>query len=486
MTRRVLLFAMVLPLWSAWMSGVANGQLVHQWTFNGTMQDSVGTAHGDVFQGAQIVGGRLSLDGANDFFRTAAIGGSGITNKTLVSWVSLNTLGQAGGSALSLESAGGSVFDGIVYGERTANQWMAGSDFWNRSNGVNNGGAAETVTNPGQVMMAITYQGDNIAIYRNGALYASYNDPSQATFTSTANALFGTRHTGGGGAPLNAAIDEARIYNTVLTAGDIASLYTAGPSTAQAALPNPLHRWSFNDGTASDSIGTAHGTLNNGASIAGGQLQLDGINDYVRTSAINSNIGPKTLVAWTTLANLSQQSGGVLTLENPTGADTFDSIVYGERTAGQWMNGSNGFSRTPLVNNGGPIETSLEETMIAISYHNSGQLDIYRDGDLYATYMTGSPVNYPGGIADVLLGLRHEDIAGGAGTALGNDQFFAGFINEARIYGTDLTQDQIRQLFALGPNAIQPQAVPEPASFAVWSAIASLVGLCALVARRRK
>ena len=42
------------------------------------MRDSVGAAHGDVFNGTQIVGGRLSLDGANDFFRTAAIGGGTI------------------------------------------------------------------------------------------------------------------------------------------------------------------------------------------------------------------------------------------------------------------------------------------------------------------------------------------------------------------------------------------------------------------------
>jgi hypothetical protein len=242
-----------------------------------------------------------------------------------------------------------------------------------------------------------------------------------------------------------------------------------------------VHRWSFNDGTANDSIGTANGTLFNGATVTGGRLSLDGINDYVRTSTINNSIAAKTLVAWVTPNNLAQRSGGVLTLENPTGADTFDSIVYGEGVAGQWMNGSNGFTRSNGGANGGAVETSLEETMIAIAYHNSGQLDIYRNGDLYATYMTGSPVNYPGGIADVLFGLRHEDTSGAAGSILGNDPFWAGFLNEARIYGVDLTQDQIRQLYAYGPNALQ---APEPATVGMWSLMA--VAVFFFVRRRQR
>ena len=42
--------------------------------------------------------------------------------------------------------------------------------------------------------------------------------------------------------------------------------------SAEAAL---THRYSFNDGTANDSVGTAHGTLiGTNGSIAGGQLVL--------------------------------------------------------------------------------------------------------------------------------------------------------------------------------------------------------------------
>ena len=54
----------------------------------------------------------------------------------------------------------------------------------------------------------------------------------------------------------------------------------------------------------------------------------------MRTSTVGETITAKTLVAWVSLANLTQQAGGVLTLENPSSAggdsEKFDSIVYAE------------------------------------------------------------------------------------------------------------------------------------------------------------
>ncbi len=211
-------------------------------------------------------------------------------------------------------------------------------------------------------------------------------------------------------------------------------------------------------------------------------LQLDGINDYVRTAAIDNTISAKTLVAWLTLDNLTQQAGSALTLENPTGGDVFDGIVFGERTPGQWMNGSNGFARTP-VDNGGATETSTGEVMMAIVQEADGTISIYREGDLYATYAATGPIDYTGGVADVLLGLRHEDIAGGSGTVGGADQFLAGLIDEARIYGTALSEEDIALLFQLGPNALQ--AVPEPSSLLAWLAVFG-VCLAAIRFRRRR
>mgnify|MGYP006310022473 CR=1 FL=1 len=51
--------------------------------------------------------------------------------KTLITWVTLETLEQGGGSVLTLQR--GNQFDAIVYGEHEPYRWMAGSDFYRRT-----------------------------------------------------------------------------------------------------------------------------------------------------------------------------------------------------------------------------------------------------------------------------------------------------------------------------------------------------------------
>jgi hypothetical protein len=66
-------------------------------------------------------------------------------------------------------------------------------------------------------------------------LYGSFTKGSLQTYPTTAEFIFGPRHTGGGGAPLNAYINEARVYDTALTATEIAALVPE-PASAGIAL----------------------------------------------------------------------------------------------------------------------------------------------------------------------------------------------------------------------------------------------------------
>lgn len=241
--RHTLLLALLiisLQAFSAPAFAVLLPEPVHRWSFTGNTLDTgtVGGATGTLNNGAAIVGNRLSLDGVNDYMLTSGIT-SPITTKTLVSWVSLSTLSQGAGSALTLQYTGGSQFDGIIYAERTANQWMNGSNGFSRSNGANNGGLLETVTNPGEVMMAITYSSPSLlSIYRNGLLYATYNPGSLLAHPGTSEALFGYRHATIG-PPLGGFINEGRIYDSALSAAEIQALYLIGPDLTQAPIPAP-------------------------------------------------------------------------------------------------------------------------------------------------------------------------------------------------------------------------------------------------------
>ncbi|MCA9262072.1 MAG: hypothetical protein KDA61_22800, partial [Planctomycetales bacterium] len=175
-------------------------QPVHQWTFNGDTQDSIGSADGLPFGGAVVSEGRLHLDGVDDYVLTAPIDQT-LTERTLVAWVSLDNLTQAAGSAISIQRGRGqgeSGFDGVIYGEFTAGQWANGSDFARRSVS-DNGGELEAVSSESvDIMMAIAYGlDDSITIYRNGQVYARADKGTLQTYAGgVADVIFGRRHDG--------------------------------------------------------------------------------------------------------------------------------------------------------------------------------------------------------------------------------------------------------------------------------------------------
>jgi hypothetical protein len=158
--------------------------------------------------------------------------GPAITEKTLMAWVRMDSLGTFGGSALTLEiddpDVGDNKFDGIVYGELSPRKWMAGSDFYARTESAPQQGWWEDAGPETTVQMAITYRLDGaISIYRDGELYSAYQKGDPQTFGLDPTAvLFGRRHTWNGlQMPyLTVRIDEARIYDSALSQGDIRAM----------------------------------------------------------------------------------------------------------------------------------------------------------------------------------------------------------------------------------------------------------------------
>ncbi|MBM3473070.1 MAG: hypothetical protein FJX75_07390 [Armatimonadetes bacterium] len=149
----------------------------------------------------------------------------------------------------------------------------------------------------------------------------------------------------------------------------------------------------------------------------------------------------KTLVAWVAPANLDQRGGAVLSLGGLT--QSFDALVFGEIAPRRWMAGSHFFLRTCQDQAAWPEETAgpSEFVQIAIVYRGR-QVTLLRNGEPYAEYeMTSDPVTFTTG-SMVLLGLRHL----GAGNG-----YFAGVIDDARIYDSALDADTLR---ALVPNRL--------------------------------
>jgi formylglycine-generating enzyme required for sulfatase activity len=252
-------------------------------------------------------------------------------------------------------------------------------------------------------------------------------------------------------------VDECATNNGGCGAGATCTNTPGGRTCgcAPTTPPAPIHQWTFNDGTGRDSIGSLDLTLYNGAAVVGGRLGLDGIRQYARTAAMPQTVTVRTLVAWVSPQNLTQRSGGVLAIDTPIpGDDLFDAIVFGEGTPRQWQSASYYALRSP-GNNGGALETVAHPTtvMIAIAYAADNSITIYRNGVPYAAYTQGTMQAYGANVAQILLGVRHAVHVNGVGTAAGIDPFFAGDVDEARLYNTALGSCAIAALYAEGPAA---------------------------------
>src|SRR5262249_26266823 len=107
-------------------------QPLASWDFARGLKDQAGALHGTAHGGAVVKDGRLRLDGQTGYVATAPLQRE-LKAKTLEAWVTLDNLTQRGGGVLGVQSLDGSVFDAIVFAEREAGRWLAGSDFFRRT-----------------------------------------------------------------------------------------------------------------------------------------------------------------------------------------------------------------------------------------------------------------------------------------------------------------------------------------------------------------
>lgn len=170
---------------------------------------------------------------------------STLRDKTLVVWASLSSLDQHGGSALTIDNGDGS-FDGLVYGELAPGRWMAGSDGFARTNKEQDAWPQETAGPDVFVQMAIVYRGKDVALYRDGQVYAQYTmaSPPRA-FGPQPVVMFGRRHLDAKdpGNSFTGRIRDARIYDTALEPEAVASMKPGQPSEGHT----PWAWWSFGD-----------------------------------------------------------------------------------------------------------------------------------------------------------------------------------------------------------------------------------------------
>src|ERR1700733_330391 len=147
----------------------------------------------------------------------------------------------------------------------------------------------------------------------------------------------------------NGSINEFRIYNVAADADQIQASYRAGPNAvalivipgAAKAHRSLVHRYSFNDGTANDSVGHANGKTVGAVRISEGQALFGGA-DGERIELLANGPGginlngfhALTLEAWFTAQGTIRpwerifDFGTTVTPADPNAVDTYGQLLY--------------------------------------------------------------------------------------------------------------------------------------------------------------
>jgi hypothetical protein len=193
-----------------------------EWLFEDGLKDEKGKLELKAVGDARVENGALVVDG-----RSMAQSGSlpkTLRAKTFEAWVMLDDLKQQGGGVLTVQGKDGVLFDSMVFGEKQAGHWVAGSNFFERSELFEGSEEKEAATRP--VHVAVVYQPDgSVSGYRDGKPYGrTYRKAPGALFAAEASqVLLGCRHgSPSGNRGLRGRIFRARLYDRALTQPEIA------------------------------------------------------------------------------------------------------------------------------------------------------------------------------------------------------------------------------------------------------------------------
>ncbi len=253
--------------------------LTHLWTFNdGTADDSVGGLNGALVGGAAVVDGALVTTAQDQWMEMdgAALAINTYEAFSIVAWYTPTAGANNGYHMLAYfgDSLNGFGSNGFFFTPaRGDNVSRAGiscgntSAPWAAESGVN---GPETDDGKPHLVVA-TIDATTVKLYMDGVLVGS-SPLSEANKISAISTNFAYLAKGGytGDPEWLGKIHEFSIYNKVLTGGEVLYLNQLVPSDPGAE--SLTHQWTFDDGTANDSVGGLTGALVGGAAVVDGAL----------------------------------------------------------------------------------------------------------------------------------------------------------------------------------------------------------------------
>ena len=245
---------------------------------------------------------------------------------------------------------------------------------------------------------------------------------------------------------------------------------SSGAVITVAPFTNSLiHRYSFSEtsgSTTADSVGGSawDGTLYGGATLDGGQVTLDGIDGYVQLpSGIVCNLDAVTIEAWANFG--SAASAAAYAPLFAFGNQDSDAVPKGENyIAFQPFTGAVPPTANALFGAGDPGYADEEDATLPLV---SGGVTNYLAGYMHIVCVYHPYAGYVALYTNGVLAAINSNVSNPLAATLGADPlnylgaslyfadpFFAGSIDEFRIYNGPLTAGQILADYALGPNQL--------------------------------
>ena len=209
--------------------------------------------------------------------------------------------------------------------------------------------------------------------------------------------------------------------------------------TATTFAATPLHHYTFDSPGVIDSIGTADGALQNGAAVASGKLNLDGIDDYVQFS---QHIIPTT--GTFSIAFFAQE---VLA------HSTYTELISQDASSG----GRFYIDYDPSHNfriGDGLLSTGIHFPSDGLRHHYAvtvgSDTRLYIDGSLVGTF---GPISITGGGNHTRLGCQYNTPPSGS--------FFNGNLEDLWVFGNALTTNEVA---SLATGIARPYITSQPQS----------------------
>jgi len=223
-----------------------------------------------------------------------------------------------------------------------------------------------------------------------------------------------------------------------------------------------LHRYSFNDGTANDSAGTANGTLIGGAMVTGGKLLLsnttpsaDNTGQFVNLPA-NSlpTTGSVSFEAWFTADPMTPDGAGVgwerlLDIGNTDANGLGEKYIFLTPASGAGdtrvviSDVDPGYNDEELARRAGTLNDGMPHYIAGVFDETAGKISLYVDNNPVKAQLLDQPLNVV------------DDQLSYIGRSLYNpDPLYNGSIDEIRIWGSALTAAQVAADMAAGPDTI--------------------------------